>query len=180
MECRKQGQDQYSPIAAYRGALAKTVWGKTWCDNLEAHSDYDNRLPRGRTYVRNGSVIDLQISAGKVNALVMGSSLHKVAVTVKSRVWSGHGRTACCGVAHQAGGGQENGGQKSCASKSLCQQSGARQACREEACCQKSSGCESHSQKNHSQAGGGQKSCHGSETGKKKMIAKKHGEATTR
>ena len=73
----------YSPIAAYRGALAKTVWGKTWCDNLEAHSDYDNRLPRGRTYVRNGSVIDLQISAGKVNALVMGSSLYKVEVTVK-------------------------------------------------------------------------------------------------
>ena len=71
------------PIAAYRGALAKTAWGKNWCDNLEAHSDYDNRLPRGRTYVRNGSVIDLQISAGKVNALVVGSSLYKVEVTVK-------------------------------------------------------------------------------------------------
>lgn len=80
----KKAGKLYSPIAAYRGALAKTVWGKTWCDNLEAHSDYDNRLPRGRTYVRNGSVIDLQISAGKVNALVMGSSLYKVEVTVKS------------------------------------------------------------------------------------------------
>ena len=79
----KKAGKLYSPIAAYRGALAKTVWGKTWCDNLEAHSDYDNRLPRGRTYVRNGSVIDLQISAGKVNALVMGSSLYKVEVTVK-------------------------------------------------------------------------------------------------
>jgi len=79
----KKAGKLYSPIAAYRGALAKTVWGKTWCDNLEAHSDYDNRLPRGRTYVRNGSVIDLQISAGKVHALVMGSSLYKVEVTVK-------------------------------------------------------------------------------------------------
>jgi len=71
----------YAPIAAYRGALAKTVWGKQWCDNLESHSDHANRLPRGRTYVRNGSVIDLQITAGRVKALVMGSSLYKVEVT---------------------------------------------------------------------------------------------------
>jgi uncharacterized Zn finger protein len=81
-KAKKAGKN-YAPIAAYRGALAKTVWGKAWCDNLEAHSDYDNRLPRGRTYVRNGSVIDLQISAGKVEALVMGSSLYEVEVTVK-------------------------------------------------------------------------------------------------
>ncbi|MES2945029.1 MAG: SWIM zinc finger family protein [Pseudomonadota bacterium] len=79
----KKAGKMYSPIAAYRGALAKTVWGTTWCDNLEAHSDYASRLPRGRTYVRNGSVIDLQISAGKVQALVMGSSLYEVEVTVK-------------------------------------------------------------------------------------------------
>src|ERR1700692_589469 len=53
-----------SPIASYRGAIAKTFWGKAWCDNLERYSDYANRLPRGRTYARNGSVIDLQITAG--------------------------------------------------------------------------------------------------------------------
>ena len=79
----KKAGKVYSPIAAYRGALAKTVWGKAWCDNLQAHSDYASRLPRGATYVRNGSVIDLQVSAGKVQALVMGSSLYKVEVTVK-------------------------------------------------------------------------------------------------
>lgn len=71
-----------SPIASYRGAIAKTFWGKAWCDNLEGYSDYANRLPRGRTYVRNGSVIDLQITAGEVRAQVMGSSLYTVAVTV--------------------------------------------------------------------------------------------------
>ncbi|MFL9966514.1 hypothetical protein PQR02_37200 [Paraburkholderia sediminicola] len=71
-----------SPIASYRGAIAKTFWGKAWCDNLEGYSDYSNRLPRGRTYVRNGSVIDLQITAGEVRAQVMGSSLYTVAVTV--------------------------------------------------------------------------------------------------
>jgi uncharacterized Zn finger protein len=70
------------PIEPSRGAIAKTFWGKAWCDNLERYSDYANRLPRGRTYVRNGSVIDLKITAGEVRAQVMGSSLYKVDVTV--------------------------------------------------------------------------------------------------
>jgi uncharacterized Zn finger protein len=70
------------PIAAYRGAIAKTFWGKAWCDNLEAYSDYANRLPRGRTYVRNGSVIDLKIAEGQVHAKVMGSSLYEVTVKI--------------------------------------------------------------------------------------------------
>jgi uncharacterized Zn finger protein len=71
-----------SPIPAYRGAIAKTFWGKAWCENLEGYSDYDSRLPRGRTYVRNGSVIDLQITAGKIHAQVMGSSLYTVKIDV--------------------------------------------------------------------------------------------------
>ena len=79
----KKAGKVYAPIAAYRGAVAKTVWGKAWCDNLQAYSDYANRLPRGASYVRNGSVIDLQLSAGKVAALVMGSSLYKVNITVE-------------------------------------------------------------------------------------------------
>ena len=80
-KAKKAGQD-LSPIEAYRGALAKTFWGKAWCDNLERYSDYANRLPRGRTYVRNGSVIDLKITAGGVKAQVMGSSLYTVEVSV--------------------------------------------------------------------------------------------------
>jgi uncharacterized Zn finger protein len=71
-----------SPIDPYRGAIAKTFWGRAWCDNLEAYSDYANRMPRGRTYVRNGSVIDLKVTEGEVQALVMGSSLYKVTVKV--------------------------------------------------------------------------------------------------
>ena len=46
--------------------IATSFWGKAWCDNLERYSDYENRLPRGRTYVRNGSVVDLQIAKGEV------------------------------------------------------------------------------------------------------------------
>ncbi len=71
-----------SPVAATRGAIARTFWGKAWCDNLERYSDFANRLPRGRTYVRNGSVIDLKITDGEVRAQVMGSSLYEVAVRV--------------------------------------------------------------------------------------------------
>ncbi|CAG9252180.1 Zinc finger, SWIM-type [Paraburkholderia unamae] len=71
-----------SPVAPYRGAIAKTFWGKAWCDNLEHYSDYTSRLPRGRTYVRNGSVIDLQISTGRIRAQVMGSSLYEIEIDV--------------------------------------------------------------------------------------------------
>ena len=71
-----------TPIAPFRGALAKTFWGKAWCDNLANYSDYANRLPRGSSYVRNGSVIDLQVTPGEVRAQVMGSSLYKVSVSV--------------------------------------------------------------------------------------------------
>ena len=65
------------------GKLPRTFWGKAWCDNLEAYSDYANRLPRGRTYVRNGSVVDLQISKGNVTALVSGSELYKIEIKIK-------------------------------------------------------------------------------------------------
>ena len=71
-----------APVVLQGRALAKTFWGKAWCNNLESYSDYANRLPRGRTYVRNGSVVDLQLNGGNVTALVSGSQLYKVAVTV--------------------------------------------------------------------------------------------------
>ena len=69
-----------APVTLATKKIAATFWGKAWCDNLEAYSDYANRLPRGRSYVRNGSVIDLQITNGKVEALVQGSDLYKIAI----------------------------------------------------------------------------------------------------
>jgi len=71
-----------SPVEIEGRGIATTFWGKAWCENLERYSDYANRLPRGRTYVRNGSVIDLQIAFGEVKALVSGSSIYKVAVKI--------------------------------------------------------------------------------------------------
>ncbi len=71
-----------SPVRAQGNKIATTFWGRAWCDNLERYSDFSNRLPRGRTYLRNGSVIDLKIEGGKVNAQVAGSSLYKTVVKV--------------------------------------------------------------------------------------------------
>src|SRR5512133_2743514 len=76
-ERRKKGR-VITPVRLDGTKITSTFWGKAWCDNLERYSDYANRLPRGRTYVRNGSVVDLRIAAGEVTALVSGSSLYKV------------------------------------------------------------------------------------------------------
>jgi uncharacterized Zn finger protein len=72
-----------SPVVLDGRKIAATFWGKAWCDNLEAYSDFENRLPRGRTYVRNGSVVDLQINKGNVTALVSGSELYKIEIKIK-------------------------------------------------------------------------------------------------
>jgi uncharacterized Zn finger protein len=63
-------------------AIARTFWGKAWCANLERYSDFANRLPRGRSYVRNRAVVDLQAAAGKVDALVQGNDLYTVRIRV--------------------------------------------------------------------------------------------------
>jgi len=78
---RKKGQPVL-PLVTLGRTIAKTFWGQSWCRNLEGYSDYSNRLPRGRTYVRNGSVVDLQIAPGEVRAWVSGSSLYEVRVEV--------------------------------------------------------------------------------------------------
>jgi len=71
-----------SPVVITGRAIATTVWGQAWCTQMEAYSDYASRLPRGRTYARNGSVVDLQITPGKIDAHVSGSMMYRVAITV--------------------------------------------------------------------------------------------------
>jgi uncharacterized Zn finger protein len=71
-----------TPIVIEGRKIAQSVWGKAWCDNLERYSDFETRLPRGRTYVRNGSVINLELERGRVNALVSGSAIYKVQVDI--------------------------------------------------------------------------------------------------
>ena len=71
-----------SPIIIEGRTIAKTFWGKAWCTNLEMYSDFENRLPRGRSYVRNGSVMDLQVKPGEITGLVAGSSMYKVNISI--------------------------------------------------------------------------------------------------
>ena len=78
---RKKGH-LAAPVVIEERRIATTFWGKAWCDNLESYRDFESRLPRGRTYVRNGSVIDLQISPLKVRAMVSGSSIYEVSVGI--------------------------------------------------------------------------------------------------
>ena len=95
---RKKGEN-ISPVVIEGRIIAKTFWGKAWCDNLESYSDYSNRLPRGRTYVRNGSVVDLQIKPGRITALVSGSELYEIAITIAplpAAQWAGI-KTRCAG-----------------------------------------------------------------------------------
>jgi uncharacterized Zn finger protein len=80
---QKKGQT-VSPVVIEGQAITRTFWGKAWCKNLESYSDYSNRLPRGRSYVRNGSVVDLQILPGQIKALVSGSSLYEVEIKITS------------------------------------------------------------------------------------------------
>lgn len=78
---KKQGRAP-SPVVIEGRTIAKTFWGKAWCDNLAAYSDYANRLPRGATYVRNGSVVDLVIQPKRIEALVAGSDTYTVEIKI--------------------------------------------------------------------------------------------------
>jgi uncharacterized Zn finger protein len=78
---KKEGRE-LAPVTIAGRAIAVTYWGKAWCENLEAYSDFANRLPRGRTYARNGSIIDLQIKKGKVEAIVSGSEIYTISITI--------------------------------------------------------------------------------------------------
>jgi uncharacterized Zn finger protein len=77
----KKGQ-KITPVKIEGRKITNSFWGNSWCNNLEAYSDYENRLPRGRTYVRNGSVVHLEIGKGQITAMVSGSELYRVKITI--------------------------------------------------------------------------------------------------
>src|SRR3954465_14778856 len=82
LEKRRKKGEGVSPVIIQGRTIVTTFWGKAWCENLERYSDYENRLPRGRTYVRNGSVLDLRIAKGEVAAMVAGSELYKIKIAI--------------------------------------------------------------------------------------------------
>ncbi len=80
---RKKGVD-IQPVEIDGRKIATTFWGEAWCDHLESFSDFANRLPRGRSYVRNGSVCHLAVDKGKIEAKVSGSELYSVSIAIKT------------------------------------------------------------------------------------------------
>src|SRR4051812_45560011 len=100
MEKRKKQGHAVSPVSIDGRKIVTTFWGKSWCENLERYSDYANRLPRGRSYVRNGSVVDLQIKPGTIEAYVCGSELYRVELKI-APVAKAHWKSICedCGGA---------------------------------------------------------------------------------
>lgn len=84
MEKLQSEGETIQPIEPFKTrSIATSFWGQAWCRHLEAFSDYENRLPRGRSYVRNGSVCHLAIEKGIVTALVSGSSLYKLSIHIE-------------------------------------------------------------------------------------------------
>jgi uncharacterized Zn finger protein len=78
---RKKGL-KVQPVEVAGRRIAGSFWGKGWCDHMESFHDYANRLPRGRTYVRNGSVCHLNVQSGRIEAIVSGSELYNVIITI--------------------------------------------------------------------------------------------------
>jgi len=91
-QLRKKGQ-KIHPVEIEGRKIARTFWGKAWCDHMESLGDFANRLPRGRTYVRNGSVCHLEITKGRIRAMVSGSSLYKIDVKINMLPKAKWGRT---------------------------------------------------------------------------------------
>jgi uncharacterized Zn finger protein len=74
--------EKLSPVVIEGHKIVNTFWGKAWCDNIESYHDFENRLPRGRSYVRQGAVIDLQIAKGRITAKVQGSELYEININI--------------------------------------------------------------------------------------------------
>ncbi|MDO3377314.1 SWIM zinc finger family protein [Geoalkalibacter halelectricus] len=95
---RKKGV-KVQPVELSGRKIADSFWGKGWCDHMESFSDFANRLPRGRTYIRNGSVCHLDIRGGRIEAMVSGTTLYNVSIAIKplpKTKWSALKR-ACSG-----------------------------------------------------------------------------------
>lgn len=96
----KKNGEQLDPVSIQGRKIATTAWGLAWCAHIESFRDYENRLPRGRTYVRNGSVYHLEIGPGEIRARVMGSDDYEQRIEIepcKPAVWS-RVRRGCAGA----------------------------------------------------------------------------------
>ncbi|WP_350274772.1 SWIM zinc finger family protein [Kribbella sp. HUAS MG21] len=89
---RRKGEDAGLPAAkgpGSRRSFGATWWGRAWLEALEQRARLDpGRLSRGRSYARRGSVLELTVSPGAVEAVVQGSRVTPYQVTVRIRAFS--------------------------------------------------------------------------------------------
>ncbi|MDR2076286.1 MAG: hypothetical protein LBP61_05060 [Desulfovibrio sp.] len=88
----EKDQVEIQPVIIAGGKIAERWWGIAWNKNLESYADFENRLGRGRSYCKNGLILDLRISEGGIRAQVSGSSVYNVTITIDKladRHWRG-------------------------------------------------------------------------------------------
>jgi uncharacterized Zn finger protein len=82
---REKRGERFEVLEAPAGnkKLCTTFWGQAWCRNLESYQAYESRLPRGRSYLRQGKVYNLAIEAGTISAVVAGSELYETSIHIQ-------------------------------------------------------------------------------------------------
>jgi hypothetical protein len=79
---RKRGESFVAFDSPKGTRLTSSFWGLAWCRHLENYCGYENRLPKGRTYLRQGNVYNFSTDGGKVSAEVAGSDIYTVEISL--------------------------------------------------------------------------------------------------
>ena len=82
----KQLQDEgrvLHPAKADGKKIAKSFWGYSWVRHIESYQDYESRLPRGRSLLRNNAVLDLTITGNQAEALVFDQELYEIRIIME-------------------------------------------------------------------------------------------------
>ena len=100
LEKRQAKGEELKQVIAPKGKkLASEFWGQAWQRHLEGLADYETRLPRGRSYLRQGNIYNLEIATGRVTAEVAGEHLYEVSIhftPLTSEKWESI-KQACAG-----------------------------------------------------------------------------------
>jgi uncharacterized Zn finger protein len=72
-----------TPVKSAKKSISSSFWGQAWNRNLNHYSMFANQLAPGRTFLRNGAVIDLCVEKGTIRGLVAAQSLCEVAVKAR-------------------------------------------------------------------------------------------------
>ncbi len=81
---RRARGESFVQVEAPKGRqkLSTKFWGQAWQHHLESYADYATRLPRGRSYLRQGNVYNLAIDKGAITAEVAGQRLYDVSIQI--------------------------------------------------------------------------------------------------